>query len=228
MTPVPPQPGPLVQPQGSTGRPGPWKVTFRVFLGLGVAAYCAVYLPLVGLYFAVSSALGVPWGWVIGVAVMAAPVVVIAGGLLLSGVRAWMTVSFAAIAGTLAVVVALALAAASVPQPRLLQSELDEVGVPSGWIQTGEVTKKGGCLDYCSSVKRTYEVQGTPAEALEQLVERFDDRGYDLSPLVFDEPTLNQVANSASTDGRGPIGDLDLEAGSADSFTEVRIELEGK
>lgn len=202
----------------------------RVLVGLVALAYVGLVAPVTLLSLWISSALGVPWGWAIGIVTMTVPIAVIAGLMLLSGVRPRSSAAFAAGTGTVIVIGVLAVAAVSVRQPPLLRSELDKVGVPSGWRQTDESADEGGCLDGCAYVLRTYEVQGPRDETLEQLAERFEDHGYDLGPVdvdELDETDEDPDSATATAQGPGPAGYLSLDAASEDDLTEVDIRLKG-
>ncbi len=162
-----------------------------------------------------------------GIVVTIVPVAVIAGGLLLSGTRVWLGGIFAAGAGILAVVAGVLVPAWSAPQPPLIRAELDEVGVPAGWLQADESSDEGGCFDVCASVTRSYEVSGGPDEVLEELAQRFEDHGYDMAPVSFEGPARARSTTMTSSSGQRAAWYVGMDADSEAAPTVVSIYLKG-
>ncbi|MEZ5372468.1 MAG: hypothetical protein R2704_06980 [Microthrixaceae bacterium] len=228
MTPAGPHPagtGPAERPAADTTL----RVLLKVLVWLGAAAWVLIVVPALTLFVAATGSLGVPWGWLIGIAVMTVPVVLFALALVAVGTRPSLTLSYAAAAGAIALIAGMLAASWSSAQPPLLRAELDQVGVPAGWVLTGESSKAGGCLDACSNVSRTYDAPGDPTAALELVVARFDDHGYRLDPIEPDGPLTGGSATEVSRTGRRPAAgmNLEVEADSVNGLTEVRLELEG-
>lgn len=115
--------------------------------------------------------------------VLLVAVAVGADGLMAGGRRSRRRLVTSLVAGVL---IALLLWKATPPTWSRLRAELDRVEIPAGATLTH--ASQGGntlCFDYCPDVYRTYEADGSVADALEEFRAAFEQAGFDVTVASY-------------------------------------------